>query len=1434
MFDATEPTVAPEKRRDAAAARWAAVRSVLGAQRDVAPIAAGAARASANAPASHTQEQLWLIEELHPGTAQHNLAIDCRIEGALSVPALQQAIHAVIEQHDVLRTQIHRLGDALVQMAHPAALFHIEQIDLSALDAALAVCELDRIVGQVAQTLFALTEPLLPRVVLVKTAPERFCLILCFHHMVFDGWSFAIFMREISRGYNKALAGRSTPEQRPRKDAVSYGDYAVWQRAQSGSGAHEAALAYWRRVLQQPLPVTRLPTDAGGYADTTAKGAGASFPFKLDRQLSTKLERLCASEGVTLFTLLLSAYMVLLYRLSGQPDVVVGCTAANRLNIELLDMMGPFVNTMALRTHLEDHYSMRQLIARVNQTANEAFKHQATPYLHVVQAVAPERRASGSQLFQVMFVHQNLPSADWQFDGLTVTCSNVHSGAAQMDMTLTTWEKEGQIGGLWSWDTAVFNGADVAAWAGYFATLLSDIVADPDKPIVALDLMTTAERDAVIAAGVGPASGANVLLTMPAAFARQVQRNPDAIAVKGVGEGCVGLSYSELDERASQLAARLWRVSGANRAHVGICLTPSTDLAVAMLAVLKLGCAYVPMSCTDPVDRLRQIAVDAHLAYVITEPAHASAVRAAGVNPIFVTDESDAEIDAVDATRARAEFDLSEFDHCTAESIACVMYTSGSSGQPKGACIAHRGIIRLVVGANYVQFDASDRVLQIAAVAFDGSIFEIWGALLNGACLLFPASPKLSLSALAEHIQVHDITVLMMTTGLFEMLVDEHLSAFARVRTVLVGGDILSLPHARRFVEAVPGCRLLNGYGPTENTTFSTTHAVRADKSFSAASIPIGRPISGTQVMVLDRNLRPVAQGVAGEACVAGEGLMLGYLRDGRADPDSLVMSPVVGHGGQRLYRTGDRVRLRRDGEFEFIGRLDAQLKIGGFRIEPAEIEAALMRCPQVSHAAVLAIGETASTRHLVAFVALANDAHNPNGGGSAVTAIQTALQRLLPSAFVPKDLRVVAELPLTTTGKIDRAALRVQAIAEAAHSAAVDAASPPTGETELLLADIFAQALGRPVLDRHASFFDLGGHSLLALKAVSLIEKALQLRVPLVALFEQPSVAGLAISVQKIQVLAARAAQARALPLLPENLVEIKSGTQRQPLFLVPGGNGGMAEMTLYARLLARVGGETRVLGFVARGRDPAAAPHPTVAAMASHYIRQMRQVQPDGPYALCGECVGGTIAFEMAQQLIAAAEQVNLLLLLDTWCPTDAGVRHYRYYVRPKTRFWVRLSLVGAAYRDLAGVVRGLIDSPPRTDQSSVARYAADIARSLTRITRAWFWKILTLPQTDPLAGSFGGPELTYLRVSHDYRPRPYAGAIEFILCEQSRAFGILDDWKALASGGLRAHVVPGTHENYIREFTGETAQILRAVLDVVSGFEQPQSGADEVRIY
>ncbi len=1424
----------PDIVGDAGAARWAAVRSVLGAQRDVAPIEAGAARAGANTPASHTQEQLWLIEELRPGTAQHNLAIDCRIEGALSVAALQHAIDAVIEQHDVLRTRIHRLDDALVQTVHPAAPFQLKQIDLRAMDAERVGRELDRIVAQVAHTLFVLTEPLLPRVVLVQTAEERFCLMLCFHHMVFDGWSFAIFMREMSRHYNEALAGHGTPEQRPRNDAATYGDYALWQRAQLGSGAHEAALAHWRRVLQQPLPVTRLPTDAGGYADTTAKGAGASFPFKLDRQLSTKLERLCASEGVTLFTLLLSAYKVLLYRLSGQNDVIVGCTAANRLSIELVDMVGPFVNTMALRTQLEDHYSMRQLIARVNQTANEAFRHQATPYLHVVQAVAPERRASGSQLFQVMFVHQNLPSADWQFDGLSVTCSNVHSGAAQMDMTLTTWEKEGQIGGLWSWDTAVFDGADVAAWAGYFATLLSAIVADPDKPIAALDLMTTAERDAVIAVGVGPTSGANVLLTVPAAFARQVQRNPNAIAVKNVGEGSDGsdgsvggLSYGELDQRANRLAARLWRVSGADRAHVGICLTPSTHLAVAMLAVLKLGRAYVPMSCTDPVARLRQIAVDAHLAHVITEPAYASAVRAAGVNPIFVTDESDAEIHAVGA--ARADVDLSEFDHCTTESLACVMYTSGSSGQPKGACIAHRGIIRLVVDANYVQFDASDRMLQIAAVAFDGSIFEIWGALLNGACLLFPASPRLSLSSLAEHIQVHDITVLMITTGLFEMIVDEHLSAFARVRTVLVGGDILSLPHARRFVEALPGCQLLNGYGPTENTTFSTTHLVRADNSFSASSIPIGRPVSGTQVMVLDGNLRPVPQGVAGEAWMAGDGLMLGYLRDGRADPDSLVMSAVAGQDGQRLYRTGDRVRLRRDGEFEFIGRLDAQLKIAGFRIEPAEIEAALMRCPQVGHAAVLATGDTASTRHLVAFVTLVNNAPSIDKGYNPIHAIQTYLQRVLPVAFVPKDLRIVAELPLTTTGKIDRTALRARATAEAAHTAAANDVSPPTGETERLLADVFTQALGRSVLDRHASFFDLGGHSLLALKAVSLIEKALQLRVPLVALFEQPSVAGLAIRVQKIH---AQAAQARAVPLLPENLVEIKSGTQRQPLFLVPGGNGGMAEMTLYARLLARVGGETRVLGFVARGRNPVAAPHPTVAAMATEYILQMRRVQPDGPYALCGECVGGTIAFEMAQQLIAAGEQVNLLLLLDTWCPTDAGVRRYRYYVRPKTRFWVRMSLIGAAYRDLAGVVRELIDSPSRTDQSSVARYSADVARSLTRITRAWFWKILTLPQTDPLAGSFGGPELTYLRVSHDYRPQPYAGAIEFILCEQSGAFGILDDWKALVGGGLRAHLVPGTHENYIREFTRETAQMLRAVLDAMVGFEPPQGSPEEAQ--
>ncbi len=1385
-----------------AAGRWAATRAALRANAQTETVVPYAA--TQHVAATFAQERLWFIEQMNPGTSLHNLPVVCRLSGALSVDAMDQAVVALVDRHAVLRTQLHAAGDELTQIVCDPVPRLLSLVNLQSLTADRRRDELARLTHDLAQRPFALADPLLPRVVLVRMGEIEHHLILCFHHLVFDGWSFAIFMRELSACYNALLAGGSVS---PSTRRLQYSDYALWQRAPVQMRAADQSRVFWREALRSPPEALRMPTDTIGRA--TESGRGAVLPFKLSCEQSARLTALCDSQGVSLFTLLLSIFKVFLHRFTGRDDLWVGCPVANRPRAELSDLMGVCVNTVVMRTQLDGNSTFRQLLAGVQQTVNDALVHQALPYQHVVRETAPERDLSGAPLLQVMFAHQNLPSADCYFEGMSVELTNVHNGAAGAELTLFSWLKNGQVGGLWEWDTGLYDKDEVTDWVAHFSTLVESVVNDPDTRVGSLRLMQVESLRWLLDSGAWPTPSADPTLTIQAAFQRQVRRNPNAIAiVDAVGT----MTYAELDWQTAKLATRIAFRNNPSRPYIGLCLSPSRDLVIAMLGILKADLAYVPLGCTEPINRLRQIVNDARITTVVTETALATRIREAGAAPLLVVGNDE------QAAPDACALPLRPVD---ANPLACVMYTSGSSGQPKGVCIAHQGVTRLVIDSNYVTLDASDTFLQLAPVAFDASTFEIWAALLNGARLVLPAGDRLSLRDIAELIGTHAVSVLWLTAGLFEALVDEHLPALGRLRQLLVGGDVLSMQHAKRFVDTFPACRLLNCYGPTENTTFTTVHAVDGKTSFAGSSVPIGHAISGSQVYVLDKNHQPVPRGVVGEAFVAGQGLMLGYLVNGTPDPDCLLKNPYSEASDSMMYGTGDRVRQRRDFDLEFIGRIDQQFKIRGHRIEIAEVTAALNRCPGVTRGVVLVHGASATNKRLIAFVTVAPSA---DAESSIISLIKVSMQRELPPPLVPTDIHIVPTLPLTPSGKLDRAELLQASFASNPSPEHQLCANNPNGVMESLIAGAFISALGIQAVSRDDNFFARGGHSLLALRVIATLEAALSQRIPLVSLFAHPTPAGLALALKNF---ADVSPLNDAAVTLPSHLVEIKSGTSTRPLFVVPGGHGGMIEMTLYARLMERVGGTLKVYGIIAHGLDGLVEPRDSIQATASAYLDNIRLVQPQGPYSLCGECIGGVIALEMAQQLRANGEQVASLVLLDTWLPTDAGVRHFRLIEHPRTLWFARARLFRAACVDLARVLADHVTKRPRSSMSGLYRYADDVARTLERIALAWARKVINPERADAGQEARKAAESKYVAIALAYRAKPYPHNIDVIACASNARQGIFRDWFTIAGDHLSTHTVPGTHDTYIQKFTAQTAEAVRACLD------QDDDGFKELRV-
>ncbi|HEX2189518.1 MAG TPA: amino acid adenylation domain-containing protein, partial [Longimicrobiaceae bacterium] len=838
-------------------------------------------------PLSFAQQRLWFIHRMDPLSAAYHLSYPLRLRGDLDVRALRRSLDGLAARHETLRTVFPERAGGPVQVVLPPAPLHLPVADLRRLPEAARADAVRRLVAEEAARPFDLGAGPLLRVLLARAAEREWVLCFTLHHVVSDGWSMGVLTREVNELYRAHSGG--APARLPELP-VQYADYAAWQREWLEGGDLEAQLAWWRGRLADAPPLLELPTDFPRRA--AASAPAGTLPLRLPRETGAALRELCRREGATPFMGLLAAFALLLSKYSGQEDVVVGSPIAGRTRTELEPLIGFFVNTLALRTGLGGDPSFRALLARVREATLGAYQHQDVPFERLVEELQPERSLSHTPLFQVMFALQNVERGELRLGDLRAEPVAAADEEARFDLSLTLFEEGEGFAGALSWRTDLFAAATAERMAEHLRRLLEGVLRDPDAPVGSVALLAPAERDRLLAAGDRrggfPREPVHVL------FAGQARVRPGAVALSHPG-GTV--TYAELDRRADALARRLLEAGTGPEARVGIFLERSPGLVTAMLAALKAGGAYVPLDPAYPAERIAWMLEDAGVSVLVTEEGLRGRLPEFGGAVVVVGAEGTPLPPAPSPARGEGE------NGATADSLAYVIYTSGSTGTPKGVAVPHRAVVRLVRDTRYVDFSPDGVFLHLAPASFDAATFEVWGALLNGGRLVLPPPGAPTLEELEATVAREGVTTLWLTAGLFHVVVDERPGALAGVRQLLAGGDVLSPDHVRRALEALPGVRLVNGYGPTENTTFTTCHPV-APADLGGGSVPIGRPVAGTRVLVLDAALQPVPVGVPGELYAGGEGLARGYL--GRPGPtaERFVPDPTGAEPGARLYRT--------------------------------------------------------------------------------------------------------------------------------------------------------------------------------------------------------------------------------------------------------------------------------------------------------------------------------------------------------------------------------------------------------------------------------------------------------------------------------------------------------------------------------------------------
>lgn len=1201
-------------------------------------------------PLSFAQEQLWFLHELEPESLAYHIPEAFLLSGSIDEDLIEVSLERVISRHEVLRTRCRSEAGRPRQVVTPNSVVALEKADLSELQSAQKQEALNKlVVANLARTFNLGTGPLV-RVMLVRLEVDQYLLLLNVHHIVSDEWSLGILYRELSECYTAELKQESLELRAPK---IQYGDYAVWQRLSLRGAEFERQLLYWRRQLDG-IATLQLSTDRPRPSKQTY--AGSKLPFVFPSALTSRLEQFDREVGITPFMTLLAAFQVLLGRYSSQKDIVVGTPVSNRSHLELEKLIGFFVNTLVLRLDLSGDPDFHEIVHRVKTVALDAYEHKDLPFEKLVEALNPRRDLSRHPLFQVLFTVQNAPARLLSLPGIDVSPYALPTTATHFDLELTLVFQEGKWVGDFIYNVDLFDRETIERMSNHYLCLLESMLANPGQSVAEAPMLTERENRKLVVDWNATRSIHSSEKCVHQLFEEQVERDPNATAVIDRDRR---ISYRELDVRANQLAHDLRDRGVRPETLVGVSLERSIDMVVSLLGILKAGGAYVPIDPSYPKERFQFVVEDSGIEIVVTQKrllAPLSFLQATVV---------DIEGDRGDRDTAKPHVSVAP------DNLAYVIYTSGSTGRPKGVAIEHRNTVSLLHWAHnhYDQRELSG-VLASTSISFDLSVFEIFVPLTCGGKVIL-AENILHLPALLAREEVTLVNTV--PSGMAELI---HAGGLPKsVITVNLAGEPLKTQLVNEIYKWDSVAKVYDLYGPSEDTTYSTCALRRPDETPT-----IGRPIANKQAYILDgeRQLAPI--GAPGELYLGGEGVARGYLNRPELTAERFVSIPLADGVRPRLYRTGDLCRYRADGRIEFLGRMDHQIKIRGFRVELGEIESTLIAHPEVKECVVQVKQIENIGEQLVAYF-------TPRAPKPVLEADQLRIFLLqkLPTYMVPAMFVSLEDFPRTPNGKIDKSALPVpdyQKLEDASEENVL------RDVIERRMAEVWQKALGVAAIGRRDNFFELGGHSLLAARVTGDINKAFSVRLPLTTIFLQPTIRELSTAIRSYD----------GWRTGEPGLISPPIGKPLPFVFWAP--SIGSVERFVECHNLMRLMKETcYFFGF-----DPAPA-FEDIRSLAQHCVRLMRAKQPRGPYAVVGYCHCGHVAYEIARQLDQLGEQVKLLAVIDCSARDFAPDLRQRYY-------WLRERLtedprqiavkLGARIRKQKPVIKSVVEGTPESQFS------------------------------------------------------------------------------------------------------------------------------------
>jgi amino acid adenylation domain-containing protein len=1299
-------------------------------------------------PLSHGQQALWFLYNLDPQSWAYNILFSARIRSAVDVSALERSFQRLLDRHASLRATFSEQNGQPIQQIQRQQKVDFQQIDAADWPA-------DQLMSRVteyAQRPFDLTRGPMLRVYLFTRANDDHILLFVIHHIVIDLWALLILLDELRVIYPAEQAGLSA-ELPPLKS--EYRDYVRWQREMIAGNAGERAWQYWQQNLNGNLPVLNLPTDRPRPVVQTY--SGSSYSFEIDAETTARLKTVAKTTRATLHAILLTTFQVLLYRYTNQEDILIGSPSVNRTAAELKEIVGYFTNPVVTRGDLSSNPNFSALLQQLRKTIIAGLDHQDYPLPLLIEKLQLPRDASRLPLFQAAFVLQKMHKLEElgiffvpgqsdtrvDFGGLTLEHFGLPQQEGQFELKLEIMdmvETRGILYAFLKYNSDLFEPTTIARMAGHFQTLLKAITENPDQPIATLPLLTAAERQTLLVDWNNTRADYREDLCIHEMFQEQVKRRPNAVAVVFEEKQ---LSYRQLNAAANQVARHLKSLGVKPETLVGICVERSLEMVIAILGILKAGAAYLPLDSSYPVERLAFMVQDAQISLLLTHQHLLPRLPELTV-PMVLLDRDWPQINQYSTRNPVTKM--------TPNNLAYVIYTSGSTGLPKGVLLEHGGMANLTAAhiSNFA-VKPQDRVLQFSSFSFDASVWDMMMALQLGATLVMARQDAVMPGPdLLELLKSQRVTIATLPPSVLALLPVEELPD---LRTIIVAGDACAAEVVARWGK---GREFFNAYGPTEATIWATIYQC----SDTSRRPLIGRPVNNKEIYLLDTNLQPVPIGLPGEIHIGGVGLARGYHRRPELTGEKFITHPFSDRVGARLYKTGDLGCYRSDGNIDFLGRLDHQVKVRGFRIELGEIEEVLNQYLDIEENVVIAREDQPGEKRLVAYLVAAS------GQSLAIAEVRNYLKQKLPEYMVPSVFVVLPALPLSPNGKIDRRALPRP---EQARKSLTQKYLEPRDNVELQLQQIWQEILKTEPVGVKDNFFELGGHSLLAVQLMARIEKGFGRNYPLATLFQHSTIEQLAGVIRQQQ-----------QPVLGELVpIQTPANTTKPPIFCMHAAGGNVLS---YAELANLLGKDQPFYGLQARGLDGSQPPFNELTAMAANYLQQIRGVQPQGPYHLAGWCLGGIIAFEIAQQLRQQGEEVALLALFDSKLPAGQPMMD-----DTSVLLFFADSLTLGFVRDAAAI-----------GEFVQLSFAEQINYLFTEAKNAnIFPPDMELAQLHILVDIVKAN----MQAAWNYQPQPQSTRAIYLRATEEPA-EIIEPWRGLFTGRFDTDVVPGNHMSLLRK--------------------------------